>query len=280
MIWNTGSISALAGKLFGKISVTQVHGGDIDFAYKPYQLLLSRLSYRWNRIVLATNRDFIDDLKKLGNERKVYLLPNIISEHRAGTAKEDLKRELGLGNQFNILCIGRLVTDNNMETKGIRYVIMAVQKLSDVCLHILGDGPLKKDYQELSETLGIKDRVLFHGKVPRDTLFQFMSAADAVVLPSLREGLSMTMLEALSTGIPFIGTPIGGARDYIVDGENGFFIKMKDVDSIVDVIARLQNESGLMAKIVRNGYETYKEYFTGDAVVKKFEEIVQAETDQ
>jgi glycosyltransferase involved in cell wall biosynthesis len=90
----------------------------------------------------------------------------------------------------------------------------------------------------------------------------------------------MTMLEALSTGIPFIGTPIGGARDYIVDGENGFFIKMKDVDSIVEVIARLQNDSGLMAKIVRNGYETYKEHFTGDAVVKKFEEIVRAETDQ
>jgi glycosyltransferase involved in cell wall biosynthesis len=149
-----------------------------------------------------------------------------------------------------ILHVARLV-----EVKGTRHLIGAFAKLAerftDVELSIVGDGPLKASLQALAVSLGIGGRVHFLGPRPYPEVLGLMRKAAMLVLPSVRagdgrvEGLGMVLLEAAATGLPTIGSRIGGIPEGVIDGETGFLTPERDEEALAKRMARLLDDRDL-----------------------------------
>lgn len=274
--WEGGVISAIAGKLFKTVSVVQTHGHPF-FANRIH--FLARWAYKNNKIVLATNDDYIDILRKnnwLKEDARVAVLPNAYFPPMVRQSRSELRKKFNLedGN-FHILFVGRLDKERGVETKGLSYAIGAVQKIGGCKLHVYGDGSRRDFYQKTINNAGLEDRVFLHGKTDPASLYEIMCAVDALLMPSLNEGLSMTMIEAMSASLPVIITKTSGALDYIQDGENGLFIEKEDSESIVRAVTGLKGDYLKRESMGKNGLETFKNNFSGNKIVEKFEKILQ-----
>ena len=145
---------------------------------------------------------------------------------------------------LTILHVARLV-----EVKGAQYLIRAFARLAgrfpEVELAIVGDGPLKNSLQALVKSLGVEGRVRFLGALPHAQVLAWMRKAAMLVLPSVRtstgrvEGLGMVLLEAAATGVPSIGSRIGGIPEGIADGQTGFLVPEKDPEALAQRMADL-----------------------------------------
>lgn len=149
-----------------------------------------------------------------------------------------------LEEQPLILHVARLV-----EVKGTRYLLRAFARVARtheaVRLLIIGDGPLRRPLRALAASLGVGDRVEFLGARPHAEVLSSMRRAAMLVLPGIRtatgreEGLGMVLLEAAATGVPLIGSRVGGIPECIVDGTSGFLVPERDEEALARRMAEL-----------------------------------------
>ncbi len=127
--------------------------------------------------------------------------------------------------------------------KGIGYLVDAVELLHekhpDILAKIMGDGDDKERLEGLVKNLELENNVQLIGRIDRDKLAPYYQEASLFVMPSLNEGMSNAMLEALASGLPIITTDTGGAKELVKDGVNGLFINMKDPHDLAEKISRL-----------------------------------------
>jgi glycosyltransferase involved in cell wall biosynthesis len=140
--------------------------------------------------------------------------------------------------QFTIICLGRVTP-----RKGVRFLIQAFKILSgryeNVRLLIVGDGNEKKSLEDLVQGLDLKDKVEFAGAIAHENVLGYYQRANVFVLPSLNEGMSNVMLEALACGLPVVATNTGGTKELLTDNVNGLVVKMKDADDLAEKIEKL-----------------------------------------
>jgi glycosyltransferase involved in cell wall biosynthesis len=117
------------------------------------------------------------------------------------------------------------------EAKGVDYLLRAVALLDGVRLEIVGDGPLRADYERLAEELGIADRVDFEGFLPKPELAERMRRADLFALASRFENNPCVVLEALASGLPVVATRVGGLPE-LVDETSGILTAPRDPEDI------------------------------------------------
>jgi glycosyltransferase involved in cell wall biosynthesis len=137
--------------------------------------------------------------------------------------------------------------------KGLNYLFEAVAQLvpkyPNIFLRIMGEGNAREDLEKLVLDLNLKRNIEFLGRIAREKTAPFYQEANIFVLPSLNEGMSNAMLEALATGLPLVATDTGGSKELIQEGENGFIIKMKDSADIAEKIEKLINDPELVKKM-------------------------------
>jgi len=136
-----------------------------------------------------------------------------------------------------ILHVARLV-----EVKGTEYLIRAFAVLAarnrEAQLAIIGDGPLRRRLASLARALKLEGRVHFLGTLPHAEVLALMRRAALLVLPSVAtadgrvEGLGMVLLEAGATGIPVVGSHIGGIPEAVVDGRTGLLAPARDIEAL------------------------------------------------
>jgi len=153
---------------------------------------------------------------------------------------------------------GRLIlfVGNFYPIKGARILIEALSILSkrllDLKLILVGDGPERKELQELSYKLRLGERVWFVGRRPHSEIPLWMNAADLLCLPSLNEGLPNVILEAHACGRPVVASDVGGVREILVDGEGGYLCRPTDPKSLARAIfksLRPWNRAKIRAKV-------------------------------
>jgi glycosyltransferase involved in cell wall biosynthesis len=150
---------------------------------------------------------------------------------------ESIKHVIGQSG-LKILCISRLT-----RRKGINYLIEAigkmVEKYPNLSLQIVGEGDAKEELEKQAQGANLSPKIEFMGGIAHEKTPEIYNSADVFVLPSLNEGMSNTMLEALASGLPIITTDTGGSKELVQDGENGFIVKMKDSADIAEKIEKL-----------------------------------------
>lgn len=143
--------------------------------------------------------------------------------------KAQRKRELGLGERLVVGIVARL-----SDVKGHQYLIEAMKivfkEFPQAMLVIAGDGKLKNELANLVKRLGIEERVVF---LPATEDPQaLLPAMDIFVLPSLKEGLGLALMEAMACGLAVIGSSVGGIKSLIQHGYNGLLVAPTDVDGL------------------------------------------------
>lgn len=160
------------------------------------------------------------------------------------------RESLGLSkHDFVLLSVGELNGNKNHET-----IIRALSKLNIENTHyiVCGEGQLEEQLNKLIKELDLTNRVHLLGF--RDDIFEIYQMSDVYVLPSYREGLSRSLMEAMAAQLPVVCSDIRGNRDLIEDGVGGYLVKPNDLTGFVDAIEKLYKDPGLRSDFTKNNY--------------------------
>lgn len=183
-----------------------------------------------------------------------------------------VKQDYGANPKFTILHIGRF-----MDVKNHGVLLRAFQKLHQRFpqsrLQLIGKGERKQEMEALASELSLQDAVSFLGE--QTDVFSCLQEADLFVLPSLYEGMPMTILEAMGTGLPVIASAVGGIPDVIRDGEDGILIRPLQ-EELEEAMARLLCDQGLREKLGRNALKKSRQ-FSDISMANRYLDIYHAE---
>jgi glycosyltransferase involved in cell wall biosynthesis len=154
--------------------------------------------------------------------------------------KEEAKSSLGLAGKTIVMFMGRLSEQKSLPTL-LNAFSTARKNCRTLHLLLLGDGPSRLELEFQAEKLGMTANVTFAGS-QRDVR-PYLEAADVFALPSVSEGISNALLEAMSTGLACVVTPVGGNADVLDNGACGILLPPRDESAWAAALAELGNDS-------------------------------------
>ena len=207
-------------------------------------------------------------------------------------SRMDLRQEL-LGSRYGdrvILTVGNLVARKGHDMV-IRALPRVCQRLPDTTYLIVGDGPYRSQLETLAVEMGVRDRVIFAGKIPNQDLVPIYALCDVFAMPSRDqseqcdvEGFGVVFLEANACGKPVIGGRSGGIPEAVQDGLTGLLVDPHDPEDMAKAITRLLTDSELSARLGQQGRMRVARDFTwgrvGTQVQGILESILRKKTDR
>jgi glycosyltransferase involved in cell wall biosynthesis len=176
-----------------------------------------------------------------------------------------LRRELA-GERPLVLAVARLDPQ-----KGHPHLLAAAAQVPDAVFALAGDGPERLALEKLADRLGIRDRVRFLRD--RSDVPDLLAASDVFVLPSLYEGLPISVLEAMAAERPVVATAIGGTDEVVTDGESGLLVPPANANAIASALRRLLDDEGLRARLAAAGRAVVTTDFSADEMVRRVTEL-------
>lgn len=157
---------------------------------------------------------------------------------------------------IDLIHVGRYTPVKNHEQL-IDAVVKVHEVFPNIRLHLYGDGELKGTINDTIKNSNACDYIFDHGLT--DNVYIPLSKADIFLLPSIYEGMPMTIIEAMATGLPVVASAVGGVPDMIEDGENGLLCGT-DANSISDSIMRLINDEDLCKSLGGSAIKRAKDF--------------------
>jgi glycosyltransferase involved in cell wall biosynthesis len=156
--------------------------------------------------------------------------------------------------------------------KGFEYLLQAIAGLTsthpDLRLVIVGEGPDQGAIQSMADRLNLTPRIVFAGQ--RVDMANVYAGFDVFVLPSLNEGLPMTVLEAMASSRPVIASKVGAIPTVVRDGETGLLVDPKDVVGLRAALDRLLSDPALSSRLATQGHDWVRRHFTSDAMAENY----------
>lgn len=173
-------------------------------------------------------------------------------------------------DEFRLLFVGRLAKIKDLPTM-IRAVALAAERVPELRLDIVGDGAVRGELEALSIELGLTDRVHFHGQ-QMDTA-RFFSAADAFTMSSVSEGLPMSLLQAMSLGLPALCTDVGGMQEVLRLSGSGLLTPMGDSVAMADAMVRMARSPEMCVLFGQRAIEAFEREFTLEQMAAAYERL-------
>jgi glycosyltransferase involved in cell wall biosynthesis len=181
-----------------------------------------------------------------------------------------LKEKLGIDSPI-VLFVGRLAAIKGVDVL-LRAFHEAVSSAPGAHLVIVGRGPEESRLRELQRRLGL-DQVFFLGGVPHEEMPFIYASSDLFVLPSMYEPFGNVVLEAMASGLPVLGSKVGGMADVIVNGETGYHLRPGDVKQLSNYLKLLLQESELRSGMSKTARQIAEERFDDMVVARTVEKI-------
>ncbi len=224
---------------------------------RMYRLLLKKV----DGIIAVSDAVREALLKRLGPfQSKILTIPNAVNlkDFEKFYDPVALRKQFGFADSTRLLVsVGRLSKE-----KGHSYLVDATAKVIDLFpdthLLIAGDGELRPELTVRASQMDCRDKIHFLGQ--RTDMAALLMAADVFVLPSLREGLSMALLEAMAAGKPIVATAIPGNQEVLIDGQTGLLVAPSDSLALANAIGSLLKKPGeaqAMGKAARAYVQTH-----------------------
>jgi glycosyltransferase involved in cell wall biosynthesis len=218
--------------------------------------------------IIAVSRAVARHVRALGGcLEKTDVIPNGVdravfspSEPRPGAAP-------------TILFVGRLAVN-----KGPQVLIDALprvlERFPETQVHLIGDGPLRRDLERSVQQRGMTDSVRFLGT--QREIEDRLRSGDIFVLPSLMEGLPLTVLEAMACGLPVIATAVGGTVEIVEEGVNGYLVRPGEPGDLASRLCDLLGNARLRREMGREGERTVERGYDWDTITQRTIDVYRA----
>lgn len=236
---------------------------------------LMKNKYKWLFKLYLKNTDALitlsqkskNTLKSMGYKKNIYLETTLVDDKLLDefSINKKLKKSYKI---ITILFLARIEKE-----KGIFDTIEAcdllIQQGYSIRLLIAGSGRAEK---EVLEKIKNNEYIEFLGYVSGEDKSRTYIESDLYVLPSYTEGMPNSVLEAMAFGLPVIVTPVGGLKDIIKEGVNGYFVQFGDSSMLAETIIKLIDNINLMNQMALYNYNDAQNYYAS-RVVKRIENI-------
>ena len=262
-------------KIFKKIPLVATCHNWLSENYKMrlYEWLDKRILVKFDKVIAVS-----DEIKNqvlmsgLDPSRALKIKNGISMEKYAEQYDRDkIRAEFGIdSNRVLIGSVGRL--DRN---KGITYLLRAakpiIKEFGNISILIVGDGPSKTELYDEAKELGIEKNVIlveFRTDIP-----SILSALDIFVLPSLKEGLPMVLLEAMASKKPVIASRVGDIPTVITNNKSGLLVNPADVNQLENSIRRLIKDKGLSNLLAEQAFKVVNDEYSSRNMTSQYIEV-------
>lgn len=255
-----------------------VEGFNVNWMKKTIYIALDRFTEKFVHkfiVVSEVLRERLIKIHKIAPE-KVIVIPNGVEIEEYNPDRIDsfkIRNELSLDNNTCIIgAIGRLVWQ-----KGLEYFIesakFVLEVFSNAKFLIVGEGELKNKLENLAKQLKLDNNILFLGF--RKDISEILGNLDIFVLPSIREGMPIIILEAMAMAKPIVASNIEGVREQIINDKTGVLVPAKNPKALAEAIISLIKDKEKAKNIGNNAREIVKEKFIVEKMVKEHEKLYQ-----
>jgi len=280
-IVHTRNLAALEMQVIAALipGVKRVHGEhgrdihDIDGSNKKYNILRQSLRPLVHRYI-AVSEDLAQWLAQVVAVPKVNIkqIYNGV-DHQVfspGSSSVSLPANF-LADEIQVVgTVGRLVAVKDQLTliEAFHQLVQIHPRPTQLRLMIVGDGPLYQNLCDKIAALGLSEYTWMPGD--RADIPELLRLMDVFVLPSLGEGISNTLLEAMATGLPLIATQVGGNPELITEGVNGCLVPVGDVMALASCCKELLTEPDKLALYGKNSLNKARQYFDWENTVEGY----------
>ena len=224
--------------------------------------------FRWCDVVVCNSQVAADRLVRQGlRNSRVAVIGNGLP------ASAFVETSPAMPRRKEVLRVG-MIARMNERSKNHQAFLLAAARLCDnfPCLEfiLVGDGPLRPELERETESLGLKDHVLFTGE--RHDIAALLASLDISVLPSSSESLSNTILESMAAGLPVVASRVGGNSE-LIGADRGILVPPGDDEELAGAIERLLRDSALRAALGRNAKRFAEAKFTLEQMRNRYEEL-------
>jgi glycosyltransferase involved in cell wall biosynthesis len=270
--------AVLAARMLGKRVIVKLGNsgefGDIRVSQKTLRGRVRLFALRrWADAVIALDDAMQTEALEAGfDPRRLRRMNNGIefASFSSSRTKDEAKSALGLDGKLIVMFMGRL-----SEQKSLPTLLNAFDAARKQCpaLHLLllGDGPSRRDLEFQAEKLGISANVTFAGS--QNDVRPYLEAADIFALPSVSEGISNALLEAMSAGLACVVTPVGGNAEVLDAGACGVLLPPRDESAWAAALAELGNDSQRRERLGAAARQRVRERYDFSVVGGQYESL-------
>lgn len=254
-------------RIFRKKVIVFIHGFDVSYFQdgKASDLLISNLNRASAVIVLAN--EFEKKLREEGLRIPIYQQTTKVDDNLISAFDINSRK----GRVQTLLFLARLT-----EQKGIFIALEAFSQLQRkypyLKMRIVGDGPARIGAESFVADRKMENVVFTGGLAGRELISEYENA-DLYLLPTYHEGMPTSVLEAMAFGLPVITRPVGGLKDFFVNGKMGEIVDSLSAQDFVFAIEKYLNDEHLSHEVAVFNYDFAKSHFLASMVAKKMERI-------
>ncbi len=223
--------------------------------------------------VASSHGQYLTDIERLPRD-KVHVIPNGVDVDRFCPDRNTdyLRRELKIPPSAPVVGIVAALRPEKNHELFLQAAKLTRARMPDARFIIVGDGPMRPQLEQLSQSLGIADAVHFVGT--RADIPELLSLCDVFSLTSHNEANPVSILEALATGKPVVATNVGSVCESVRSGETGFLAPAGDAEAISDRQCLLLTDRALAARMGANGRALVVEHWSLDHMVRGYEQLM------
>ncbi len=257
-----GYIAFRLNKKFKIPYIVSLRGSDVPKYNERYRVLdkvlfkrLSKKIWRDSKYVVANSQGLKDLALETSPDQDIKVIPNGIDieefsfkegrEERKEEKQKEGKEEKSKKRKKETKKIKLISTGRLIPRKGFGFLIDVLKDIDGFELTLVGDGPLYDELKEKAKKNGVLLNLL--GKVNHDEIPKILQNNDIFILPSLNEGMSNAILEAMACGLPIVTTDTGGSKELVKD--NGFVFEKNDFDELKEILNCFKEDTNLISKM-------------------------------
>ncbi len=231
-------------------------------------LFMNRFSFKLIDKIISITPWELDTLKKYTEKEKIEIIPNGVDKILyKKILNNHFKKRNNIKEKFLVLFFGRLNPTKGPEMLA-KAAINITKKRKDIAFVWVGPDEGKAD--EVKELIKLYSNMKYLGPIKgKEKIAEMYQSADVYILPSYREGLPLTLFEAMASGLPIIASPVNGIPYEMKEPENGFFSNYGDIESLEKNIIKMLENPKLANKISKANFNKSKNY-DWDDIYKKY----------
>jgi len=262
---------AICRRLLGIRLVTSIHGADVFPEGRPRDRFSVGMEFLLasSDCIVAPSKAYLFDFINLfpKHKQKGYYIHNGVNITELSS---NIKTQKDRYESKYLLCIAA-----HKEKKGIDVLIRAFSQIAEydtsIQLFLIGDGPLRQQNEELTQSLGIQNRVKFFGERGRSEVIPLLQGCEILILPSRSEPFGIVIAEAMACKKPVVATKVGGIPEIIEDGKSGVLVEPDNQDALSSAICHILNDLDFKVFLAKNGRDRILANFSFEHNGSKYE---------